>query len=120
MRAAQKHPTAITLEPLFKFMQKRMCQTPREKLVHLCDQNRGPSLLSRIVHGTTSVLAGKSLDRMNRTMLRELLPIIDDMGNYETIDLNAWLRHAITIVSTNITYGNLNPFQSRHIEDTFW
>ncbi|KAJ5201123.1 hypothetical protein N7449_005926 [Penicillium cf. viridicatum] len=53
-------------------------------------------------------------------MLRELPPIIDDMGNHETIDLNAWLRHAITIVSTNVTYGNLNPFQSRHIEDTFW
>lgn len=97
-----------------------MCQTPREKLVHLCDQNRGPSLLFRIVHDTTPVLAGKSLDIMNRMMLQQLLPIIDDMGNYDYIDLHAWLRHAITIVSTNVTYGNLNPFQNRHIEDTFW
>ncbi|CAI7622845.1 unnamed protein product [Penicillium discolor] len=120
MRAAQKYPTNITLEPLLKFTQKRMCQTLREKLVHLCDQNRGPSLLSRIVHDTTPVLAGKSLDRMNRIMLQQVLPIIDDMGNYDYIDLHAWLRHAITIVSTNVTYGNLNPFQNRHIEDTFW
>lgn len=120
MRAAQKHPTAITLEPLLKFTQKRMCQTPREKLVRLCDQDRGPSLLSRIVHDTTPVLAGKSLDRMNRTMLQQLLPIIDDMGNYDSIDLHAWLRHAITIVSTNVTYGNLNPFRNQYIEDTFW
>ncbi|KAJ9482585.1 hypothetical protein VN97_g10833 [Penicillium thymicola] len=123
MRAAQKHPTAITLEPLMKFMkftQKHTCQTPREKLLYLCDQNGGPSLLSRIVHDTTPVLAGKSLGRMNRTMLRQLLPIIDDMGNYDSIDLHAWLRHAITVVSTNATYDNLNPFQNRHIEDTFW
>lgn len=120
MRAAQKHPTTITLEPLVKFTQKHMCQTPREKFVHLCDQNRGPSLLSKIVHDTTPVLAGKSLDRMNRIMLQQLLPIIDGMGNYNSTDLHAWLRHSITIISTNVTYGNLNPFQNRHIEDTFW
>lgn len=120
MRAAQKHPTVITLEPLLKFTQKRLCQAQRDKLVHLCDQDHCPSLLSRIVHDTTPVLAGKSLDRMNGIIFRQLLPIIGDMSNYDTVDLNGWLRHAITIISTNATYGNLNPFKIRHIEDTFW
>ncbi|KAJ5784017.1 uncharacterized protein N7518_009694 [Penicillium psychrosexuale] len=120
MRAAQKHPTAITLEPLVKFTQKQLCQTPRNKLVHLCDQSYGSSILSKIVHDTGPILAGRSLDGINTIMLQHLLPIIDDMGNYETVDLNAWLRHTITSVSTNATYGNLNPFKNRHIEDTFW
>lgn len=112
MRAAQKHPTAITLEPLVKFTQKQLCQTPRNKLVHLCDQSYDSSILSKIVHDTGPVLAGRSLDRINRIMLQYLLPIIDDMGNYETVDLNAWLRHTITSVSTNATYGNSNPFKN--------
>ncbi|OQE04768.1 hypothetical protein PENVUL_c030G09336 [Penicillium vulpinum] len=120
VRAAQKHPTAITLEPLLKFMQKSLCQTSREKLATLCDQNGGPSPISRIVHDMTLVLAGRSLDRMNKIMLRQLLPMIDDMGNHETIDLNGWLRHAITMASTDATYGNLNPFKNKYIEDTFW
>ncbi|KGO73231.1 Cytochrome P450 [Penicillium italicum] len=120
MRAAQKHPTIITLEPLLKVTQKRFCQTPHEKLIRLCEKNNGSSLLSKIVHETNPALSGESLDRMNRRMLWQLLPFIDDMGNHQTIDLNAWLRHAITIVSTNITYGSLNPFQNPAIEDTFW
>ncbi|KAJ6177809.1 hypothetical protein N7519_008270 [Penicillium mononematosum] len=115
MRAAQKHPTIITLEPLLKLTQKR-----GDTLGRLCDQRSGPSLLSRIVHNSIHVLAGEYLNRMNETMLRELLAIVNDMGNDETVDLNAWLRHAITIASTNATYGSLNPFKSRHIEDTFW
>ncbi|CAI7601953.1 unnamed protein product [Penicillium glandicola] len=120
MRAAQKHPTVITLEPLVKFTQKHLCQTPRDKLLHLYHSDGGQGLVSRIVHNMTPVLAGKSLDRMNKMIVQHLVPIIDDMGNDEIVDLNAWLRHAITIVSTNATYGNLNPFQNSHIEETFW
>lgn len=120
MRAAQKHPTIITLEPLFELAQKRVCQTPGDSLGRLCDQSCGPSPLSRIAHHTTPVLAGKYLDRMNEIMLRGLLAIVNDMDNDGTVDLNAWLRHAVTIASINATYGTLNPFKRRHIEDTFW
>ena len=120
MRAAQKHSSVITLEPLVNFSQKRLCQTRRNKLVHLCDRSYGSSLLSKIVHDTGPILAGKSPDRINRIMLQHLLPIIDDMGNNETVDLNSWIRHAITIVSTNTTYGNSNPFKNQYIEESVW
>jgi hypothetical protein len=115
MRAAQKHPTIITLEPLLKLTQQRVCQTPGDTLGCLCDQGCGPSPLSRIVHDTTPVLAGKPLDRMYEIMLRGLLAIVNDMVNDKAVDFNAWLRHAITIASTNATYGSLNLFKSRHI-----
>jgi hypothetical protein len=86
----------------------------RGYLGRLCDQDCGPSLFSTILHNSTHVLAGKDLDRMNEIILRELQAIVNDMGNDEAVDLNAWLRHAITIASTNATYGSLNPFKSTH------
>ncbi|CAG8896923.1 unnamed protein product [Penicillium egyptiacum] len=120
MQAAQKHPTSVALEPSLNFTQKRLCQTPRDILGNLCDQGHDPNPLSRIVHNTAPLLAGKSLDRMNGIMLRQLLPIINDMGNDETVDLNTWLRQTVTIIDTNATYGNLNPFKNPHIGNTFW
>ncbi|KAJ5173641.1 uncharacterized protein N7500_001572 [Penicillium coprophilum] len=120
MRAAQKRPTVITLEPLLSLIQKRLCQTPRHKLSSLCDQGDGPSLISKIVHDKTHALAGRHLDRMNEIMLQRLLPMIDDMANGETVDLSKWLRQVITLISTDSIYGRLNPFKNPQIENTFW
>ncbi|KAJ5471624.1 hypothetical protein N7530_008981 [Penicillium desertorum] len=53
---------------------------------------------------------------MYEIMLRGLLAIVNDMANDKAVDFNAWLRHAITIASTNATYGRLLKCGGRELE----
>ncbi|TGJ76590.1 hypothetical protein E0Z10_g10866 [Xylaria hypoxylon] len=47
-----------------------------------------------------------------------LVPYI--VQSMTTIKLNEWLRHHITLVTTDTVYGPHNPFQSKEVESAFW
>lgn len=121
MRAVQKQPEAVKFEPLLELIQERLCQTSSEKLAQLRGQHSGePSIYARLEHDMIPALSGKSLDRINKRMLRLLLPLLGEIGDGKTIDLVGWIRHAITVVSTDAIYGDLNPFKNPLVEDAFW
>lgn len=67
---------------------------------------------------------GQGLDSMNRLMIRNIAISIDSLNpTQETgtkIKLARWLRHHITLATTNAVYGPMNPFQDPEIEEAFW
>jgi hypothetical protein len=68
------------------------------------------------------LMPGKSLDAMNRIMIQSIAQSIDELmkDGAARINLSTWLRHHITMATTNATYGPANPFLDKHVEDAFW
>ncbi|PKY06741.1 cytochrome P450 [Aspergillus campestris IBT 28561] len=83
-------------------------------------QSGGQGLTHVVTHATNSTLSGRPLDRMNERMTRLLRPLVDELATYKTVDLYSWCSHAITMASTEASYGPLNPYKRREIEDAFW
>ena len=65
---------------------------------------------------------GTALDSMSQPMLRTVAESLDSLGTDSkvTIDLASWLRHTITMASTDAVYGPTNPFKDPAVEDGFW
>lgn len=62
-------------------------------------------------------------DGTNRLMIRNVAASIDSLKPIQTTDtkikLIKWLRHHITLATTNSVYGPMNPFRNPEIEDAF-
>ncbi|QKX55204.1 uncharacterized protein TRUGW13939_02296 [Talaromyces rugulosus] len=123
MRSVQQNSKALSFDPFIEFSARRMAGLPASTIDLLkSKQASGNSLFSDILHGMSPTLLGEPLDRMNERMIRLLRPFIDGFGSStsETIDLYEWIRHAVTLASTDSSYGDMNPYKDRKIEDSFW
>ncbi|KAH8699136.1 cytochrome P450 [Talaromyces proteolyticus] len=121
VRNVQQNSKILTFEPFMEFSAKRMAglSPPALEMLKL-KQASGHSLFTDILHGMFPTLLGESLDRMNERMIRLLRPFIDELGSGGTIDWYEWTRHAITVASTDSSYGDMNPYKDQKIEDAFW
>ena len=66
---------------------------------------------------------GADLDSMNQVMLENACQLLESLKNrseLEPIDLLSWVRHTITLASTNAVYGPSNPFNDPAVEDGIW
>lgn len=65
---------------------------------------------------------GESLDKMNRIMIANIARSADALAaaSPKRVKLGQWLRHEITVATTNSVYGPANPLLSPEIEDAFW
>lgn len=68
---------------------------------------------------------GQGLDDMNRVMIQSIAASVDKLkptrkGETTRIKLMEWLRHEVTMATTNSVYGDMNPFQDPKIEKAFW
>lgn len=122
MRSVQQNSKALSFDPFIEFSAKRMAGlSPSTIDLMKSKQASGNSLFQDIVHGMLPTLLGEPLDHMNERMIRLLRPFMDEFGSSgETIDWYEWVRHAITIASTDSSYGDMNPYKDRKIEESFW
>jgi hypothetical protein len=64
---------------------------------------------------------GSALDAMNQIMLENIADAVNALPKEPTrINLASWLRHHITLATTNSTYGPGNPFLDPSVETAFW
>ena len=67
---------------------------------------------------------GPGLDGMNRVMVQNIAASLESLrtgeGKPTKISLVRWLRHEITMATTNSVYGPLNPFKDPKVEEAFW
>lgn len=57
---------------------------------------------------------------MNRVMAQEVAASIDRVKGEKAVQLFEYIRHEITMASTESVYGPQNPFRDPVIEDSFW
>ncbi len=68
-----------------------------------------------------SLSPGPNLKSMNRTALRDIEKFVDLLAEGQgQIRLVEWLRHILTIATTNAVYGPANPFANESVEQAFW
>ncbi|KAL4864695.1 hypothetical protein BDV12DRAFT_200858 [Aspergillus spectabilis] len=112
---------SLTFDPFLTFTADRIAGIHGPALELLREkQTGGQGGNQAIVHAMHPTLTGSSLDHMNERMSRLLTPLVDELSQCETIDLYAWCTHAITKASTDASYGPLNPYKDREVEDAFW
>lgn len=121
MLSAQRNNKAISFDPILTAAAQRVTGA-RGKTLHLLrdKQSGGHGLNATIIHAMQPALLGNGLDRMNERMIRLLLPFVDELEHTSTVDLHMWCRHAVTMASTDATYGPLNPYKDPAIENAFW
>ena len=83
----------------------------------------GDSLFSGFVGFMYKILKpGFGLDGITRAMLLETTTLLDELEGVDngTVDLWEWVRHAITMATTESVYGPLNPYRDAEVEGAFW
>lgn len=72
----------------------------------------------------TPLAPGPGLDGMNRIMISNIAASCEKLrrsdGEPMTIQLVEWLRHEVTLATTNSVYGPNNPFKSIEVQNAFW
>ncbi|KAL4863251.1 hypothetical protein BDV12DRAFT_206679 [Aspergillus spectabilis] len=121
LQAVQRNTKTITFDPFLTFTAERVAGIHGPGLESLREKQAGGQGVNQaVVHAMHPTLTGKSLDRMNEKMVRLLSPLVDELASLETVDLYGWCTRAITAASTEASYGPLNPYKDRRIEDAFW
>jgi hypothetical protein len=69
-----------------------------------------------------SLSRGPKLDAMNRVMLGLVAASIDRVAEepVKFMKLHEWVKHQITLATTDSVYGPANPFRDSAIEKAFW
>ena len=69
------------------------------------------------------LISSSSLERMSRSIFHNITATIQELGdnNDSVIDLFSWIKHTISITSTNTIYGPSNPFDTDpQVYAAFW
>ena len=72
---------------------------------------------------TTLAFGGQGLEQMTRTAIKSVCASLDSLTTTtESVRLNLakWLRHEITLASSEAIYGSANPLRDPKVEDGFW
>ena len=76
----------------------------------------------KILHPSLS--PGPTLDSMNRIMIQDIGACLERLkprkGASRRLQLSKWLRHEVTMATTNAVYGPTNPFKDGDVEAAFW
>ena len=72
----------------------------------------------KMIH--TPLSPGPELDAMNRVMAQKVTASIDRIRVQKVVRLFEFIRHEITLATTDSVYGPQNPFKDPEIEDSFW
>jgi hypothetical protein len=64
--------------------------------------------------------AGAGLDAMNRVMAKKVAASIDGIKQKREVKLFNFIKHEITMATTEAVYGPLNPFRDPEVEQSFW
>ncbi|KAL3483061.1 cytochrome P450 [Aspergillus germanicus] len=113
---------ALTFDPFVTFTTERLAGIRGAGLEALREKQAGGGGGNQaLLHAMHPTLTGKPLDRMNERMVRLLSPLVGELAKGEgAVDLYGWCQHAITEASTEASYGPLNPYKEKSVEDGFW
>lgn len=121
MAAVQRNSRAFSFAPLLDLAAERIAGLKGDSLhAFRTTESGGRGLVKDAIHASSPLLSGKSLDKLNQDMFDNLQPMIDELSTKDSFDLVGWIRNAMTVAGTKATYGPLNPFKPKEVQDAFW
>ncbi|KAL9086304.1 MAG: hypothetical protein Q9165_007219 [Trypethelium subeluteriae] len=128
IHAVEKHPKTLAYLPVEAKFVGRVCgiSTAAQNIIEKSINEEGDLGMLHEVHAAmrAPLKPGAELDSMNRVMIQNVATSLNSLvpagESSVRIKLVDWLRHCVTIATTNSVYGPSNPFRDREIEDAFW
>ncbi|KAF7717005.1 Uncharacterized protein PECH_003180 [Penicillium ucsense] len=122
VQAVQRNAKTLSFEPLLLFSAKTIAGITNPKALQILKDKEagGEGLGARIMHSMTPTLIGKPLDKLNLHMIRLIQPFIEQLSETSTFDLYGWCKDATMAASTEATYGPMNPYADKEIQDAWW
>jgi hypothetical protein len=118
---------ALAFEPIVAAATSSMAECSAETLAKIntnLDGSEGPRgyvlTFSKAIH--SALVPGAALDFMNRIMIQDIASSADRLAEKGpvTVNLCEWLRHELTMATTNAVYGPGNPYTDPAVEQAFW
>ena len=126
--AIQRRPEVFSFDPFVIMAAERLAGTTTEGMKHIRESVPSGHLeqglvadIRKRVH--TYLNSSSSLQSMSRGMFGNLAVAFQELDSNDGIevDLSSWVKHAISIASTNAIYGSRNPFViNSQIYNAFW
>ncbi|KAF2232166.1 cytochrome P450 [Viridothelium virens] len=128
IQAIEKHPKTLAYLPIEAKFVGRVCgiSTAAQNIIEKNSNGEEDLGMLHDVHAAirAPLAPGAELDSMNRIMIQNIATSLNGLipsGESRIhIKLVEWLRHCVTIATTNSVYGPPNPFKDREIADAFW
>ena len=124
--AVQRNPKTLSFAPYVVNFAARILR-PSERALEILGEGideKGANLQLDTKKGMQASLApGHELLKLSKCMLEELsrcLEVFDSDTQPVKIDMYAWFRDAMTLVSTNAVYGPNNAFKEKKFLNDFW
>jgi hypothetical protein len=123
----QRLTKSLAFEPIIAMATSSVagCSTKAQAIINRnIDGSEGPRgyviTFSKAIH--SALMPGPSLDSMNRIMIQNIAASADRLAGDSPLFINLfkWLRHEITMATTNAVYGPANPYTDPVIENAFW
>ncbi|MCJ1251288.1 hypothetical protein MMC30_008520 [Trapelia coarctata] len=128
--AAQRYPKTLAFPPIEAKMGIRLnaaSEAANKIILKNVNGEEGDWGLSMDVYKSmrSSMAPGAYLDSMNRVMIANVAASMEKLCTRENaskpkIGLAEWLRHEITLATTNAVYGPKNPYLDNEVEAGFW
>lgn len=118
--AVQRNSKALTFEALLNAGAKAAGVQDMDLLNSHPDAS-GVSTHTKSVQVIQNTMLGEGLNEMNARMIGYMKTSIDRLEEEgQPIGLHSWIRHGITIASSDAMYGPRNPYQDPEVEKAFW
>jgi hypothetical protein len=118
--AVQRNSKALTFEALLNSAAKVAGIQDMETLNHVLDES-GTTVHAKSVQVIQKTMLGEGLNEMNARMIGYMKVAIDSLEQQsDPIALLSWIKHGITIASTDAMYGSRNPYRDPEVEKAFW
>jgi cytochrome P450 len=129
IQAVQKQPKVLAFPPVEGKFASAICGISPEAHTILLNNLNGDEgdwglSMDTYVAMRGALTSGAGLDAMNRVMIDNIAAFLDDIKpagqNTRQVSLVKWLRHSVTLATTNSVYGPSNPFKDDGIAEAFW
>lgn len=126
MQAIQKQYKTLAFQPIQAYFSTKLCGSSKEayRILHK-DMNIETGEYGDIYVAMHHALnPGETLDELNRVTIGRVCEFVDSLraeaGQSKTLGLRTWLRHHVTLATTDAVYGPHNPFANGIVERAFW
>jgi hypothetical protein len=128
--AVQRSPKIFSSNPFVLAVARRLCGCSQAAIDPVARDLDHWGLLNETKRDMHAALApGSNLDAMNVAMLENVALALAELDaelgaageGGRVLDLYGWVRHVISLASTDAIYGAENPFRrDRRVEDGLW
>lgn len=136
IQAVQKQVKTLAFQPIQVQFSVQLCGASKEaKRILEEEMDMEVGRFGNIFTAMHNALnPGRHQDALNLAMMEHVYESVEQLGQTLGVDVGSeqkragqmeislfkWLRHHVTLATTNSVYGSHNPFRDEKVENAFW